>query len=123
MKNDSRNVLALHCQPQQLLASVTEGVQRFQQHLKSHPLLHEPLHATKAAFPKQQVSQQTREATSKKSALLVEDEGVMVAVQVPITHLLKPRTLIARMHPLHDNAVAGQLFLPNKIAGCLTLWC
>ena len=85
MKDDSRNVLALHCQPQQLLASVTEGVQRFQQHLKSHPLIHEPLHATKAAFPKQQVSQRTREATSKKSALLVEDEGVLVAVQVPIT--------------------------------------
>ncbi|BDA42221.1 probable regulator of microtubule dynamics protein 3 [Coccomyxa sp. Obi] len=108
MKNDSRNVLALRCQPQQLLASVTEGVQRFQEHLKSHPLIHEPLHATKAAFPKQQVSQRTREATSKKTALLVEDEGVMVAVQA--------RNNVHRAAVLLGAAVVGKLSrLGNKL--------
>ena len=86
MKKEPRDILILPCRPQQILASVSEGVQRLQQHLKSHPLglplPHEPLHATKAALTKQPVSERTREATSKKSQVLVEDEGVMVAVQV-----------------------------------------
>lgn len=86
MGKDSRDILVLPCRPQQILASVSEGVQRLQQHLKSHPLglplPHEPLHATKIALQKQPVSERTREATSKKSQVLVEDEGVMVAVQV-----------------------------------------
>jgi hypothetical protein len=67
---------------QQLLASVSEGVQRLQQHLKSHPLVQHPLHATTVAFPKQPISQRTREASSQKPQVIVEDEGVMVALQV-----------------------------------------
>lgn len=86
MIKDSRDRQMLACKPQQLLASVTEGVQRLQQHLKSHPLIHEPLHATQAAFPKRPISQRTRDATSKKPQLFVEDEGVVVAVQVLLSH-------------------------------------
>lgn len=68
--------------PQQLLASVSEGVQRLQQHLKSHPLVQQPICAPKLSFPKQPISESTRQASCPRTQVVVEDEGVLVALQV-----------------------------------------
>ncbi len=118
MKKDSRDILVLPCKPQQILASVSEGVQRLQQHLQSHPLglplPREPLHAKHSAFQKQPVSERTREATSKKAPLLVEDEGVIVAVQVcgnlvaPLSDRLCPLVICSKLWEVQHRCCGSQ---------------
>lgn len=79
--------------PEQLLASVSaglsDGAQRLHkasQHLHSHVLSHNPLQIpSKLQFPSQPISQRTREASSRRSEVLVEEEGVTVAVQVQLS--------------------------------------
>ena len=74
--------------PQQLLASVSaglsDGAQRLSQHLHTHVFSHNPLHiSAKLQIPSQPISQRTLDASNRRNQVLVEEEGVTVAVQVP----------------------------------------
>jgi len=74
--------------PQQLLASVSaglsDGAQRLSQHLHTHVLSQNPLQITsKLQIPSQPISQRTRDASNRRNQVIVEEEGVTVAVQVP----------------------------------------
>ena len=74
--------------PQQLLASVSaglsEGAQRLSKHLHTHVLSQNPLQlSAKLQLPSQPISQRTRDASNRRNQVLLEEEGVTVAVQVP----------------------------------------
>ena len=74
--------------PQRLLASVSaglsDGAQRLSQHLHTHVLSQNPLQmASGLQIASQPISQRTLEASSRRHQVLVEEEGVTVAVQVP----------------------------------------
>ena len=74
--------------PQQLLASVSaglsEGAQRLSKHLHTHVLSQNPLQiSAKLQLPSQPISQRTRDAGNRRNQVLLEEEGVTVAVQVP----------------------------------------
>ena len=77
--------------PQQLLASVSaglsEGAQRLSKHLHTHVLSQNPLQlSAKLQLPSQPISQRTRDASNRRNQVILEEEGVTVAVQVP-SHL------------------------------------
>ncbi|CAL5220003.1 g1948 [Coccomyxa viridis] len=72
--------------PQQLLASVSaglsEGAQRLSKHLHTHVLSQNPLQiSAKLQLPSQPISQRTRDAGNRRNQVLLEEEGVTVAVQ------------------------------------------
>ena len=74
--------------PQRLLASVSaglsDGAQRLSQHLHTHVLSQNPLQMPSGLqIPSQPISQRTLEASIRRHQVLVEEEGVTVAVQVP----------------------------------------
>lgn len=74
--------------PQQLLASVSaglsDGAQRLSQHLHTHVFSQDPLHlSAKLQIPSQPISQRTFDASNRRNQVLVEEEGITVAVQVP----------------------------------------
>ena len=71
-----------HKDPQQLLASVTEGVQRFTRQLHPHRLgLHAP-HALKAAPAQPQALHRPGRGEYSGQQVVVEHEGVLTPVQV-----------------------------------------
>ena len=83
--------------PQQLLASVSaglsDGAQRLSRHLHTHVLSQNPLQlSAKLQIPSQPISQRTIDASNRRNQVIVVEEGVTVAVQVP-TYLLPECTL------------------------------
>ena len=74
--------------PQQLLASVSaglsDGAQKLSRTLHTHVLSHNPLQlSANLQIPSQPISQRTLDASNRRNQVLVEEEGVTVAVQVP----------------------------------------
>ena len=110
--------------PQQLLASVTEGVQRFTKQLQPRQLDFKSPQATQTNASKRPVSHRAPVVGFKSHQMVVDGEGVLTPLQVsafpgqtwltwsPTPFLLVPQTIVSEVSCFHITCLLRYVRIP-----------